>query len=817
MPMLPLRVLIIEDNPSDAELILHSLQQAGFEPKVIRAETEVEYLTQLESAPDVILCDYNLPQLSAMRALDLLQERRLEIPFLIVSGSIGEETAVESIKRGATDYILKDRLGRLGSAVTRALEQRKLRDAERSSQAQLRFQNALLECQTEASPDGILVVGPDNQILSYNRRFLELWDIPPELAKAGDDTPVLALARSRTADPDAFVARVEAIYADPDTQTNEEVALADGRTLDRYSAPIRGTSGELLGRVWFFRDITNRKRAESEVQRQQKELQLIFDMVPAVIFFKDRDHRLVRVNDELVRLVGLPRERLEGRTDVELGSPQAAQYYRDENEVMTTGRPKRGIIEPIETATGTRWLQTDKLPHRDATGQIIGVIGFAIDITNRKQAEELFRQAQERLQHVIASSPAILFSLVIEADHIRGIAWMSENVRDVLGYSPAETCGTSWWMANMHPEDRDRVMSSTDQGLIAKGRVTHEYRFKHRNGQYRWLRSEIRLVLDATGESVEAIGSWSDITERQLLEEQYRQAQKMEAFGQLSAGIAHDFNNLLTVINGYSDLLIDEFSPTDPQRISAIEIREAGGRAAALTAQLLAFSRRTIVEPKIFDLNELVDRVVKMLRRLIGEDIILVTELSPTLSRVKADQSQMEQLIMNLAVNARDAMPKGGRLTIGTQNTEALSLATLATPNQIPSRHVRITVSDTGTGMTDEVKAKLFEPFFTTKGVGKGTGLGLATVFGIVKQAGGQIDVTSEVGVGTIFTVLLPAASDTTIKPPSGKLGIPKLGSETDDAIVRHGVVEETDAFLQKPFTPLALARKVRGVLDGSE
>ena len=665
--------------------------------------------------------------------------------------------------------------------------------------------------------------------------------------------------------------------------------------IEGWAAPAREPDGGVL---WHgvLTDVTERKRAQAELDRRRAELELILDTVPALIFFKDQNHRLVRVNRELARLVGQPRAALEGRTDEELGSPHATRYHRDEDAIMASGQPLLGVIEPLYTATGTRWLQTDKVPYRDAAGRIAGVVGFAVDVTDRRVAEEALRRAQERLSHVISSSPAVLYTLTVEGGRVGGIAWMSENVRGMLGYTPEEVSERAWWAMNMHPEDRARVAADTGADLFANGRVTDEYRFRHRSGPYRWVRSEMRLVRAATGEPVEVVGSWADVTERKQVEEQFRQAQKMEAVGRLAGGVAHDFNNLLTIINGYADLLIGSTPAADPDYKAVTAIAAAGERAAGLTAQLLAFSRKAIIEPKVLDLNEIVSQSARLLARLIGEDITLAAVLTPGLARVKVDPGQIEQAVMNLVVNARDAMPKGGRLTI---ETRALTVGAGdgAYPDLQPGGYVQLAVSDTGAGMTDEVKTRIFEPFFTTKEQGKGTGLGLATVYGIVKTYGGHIDVYSEVGIGTTFKLLFPAVSQeiartaAEARPPvprgaetvllveddAGVRGVAKLalrmygyevleadcGAEavrivarhpgplhllvtdvvmpgvggrevaetvrarhpgikiiymsgyTDDAVVRHGIVEATDAFLQKPFTPMSLARKAREVLDG--
>ena len=380
-------------------------------------------------------------------------------------------------------------------------------------------------------------------------------------------------------------------------------------------------------------------------------------------------------------------------------------------------------------------------------------------------------------------------------------------------------------------------------------------------------------------------------------EEQLRQAQKMEAVGQLAGGVAHDFNNLLTIIMGYSEVVLGNLKATDPQRHLLNQIHKAGKRAEGLTRQLLAFSRKQILQPRVLDLNDLVCEIQRMLGRLIGEDLQLSTILAPSLGRVKADPGQIEQILLNLAVNARDAMPTGGKLTVQTDEVEIHEGDGLASPEFCPGHYVRLAVSDTGCGMNPQTLARIFEPFFTTKEVGKGTGLGLATVYGIVKQSGGHVRVTSEVGKGTRFEVYLPIVEDACVAQDASQERLPPLGGKetillvedeedlralarqvlqskgytvleagngeealriteknvttldllltdvvmphmggrvlaeavtsrypsvdvlymsgyTDDAVLRHGVMQSENALIQKPFTMDALLYKVREALD---
>jgi two-component system cell cycle sensor histidine kinase/response regulator CckA len=308
-----------------------------------------------------------------------------------------------------------------------------------------------------------------------------------------------------------------------------------------------------------------------------------------------------------------------------------------------------------------------------------------------------------------------------------------------------------------------------------------EYRMRHKNGTWRLMESTASTIQNAMGKVETLIIVNRDITERRHLEEQFRQSQKMEAVGRLSGGIAHDFNNLLGVIIGYAEFLQERLDATNPLRASADEILMAGKRAASLTRQLLAFSRQQVLDPKVLDMNSVVPDMEKLLRRLIGEDIELNTALVPDLGKVKADQGQLEQVIMNLAVNARDAMPGGGRLLLKVENTimDEEFVRRYPYPVQL-GPYVLLTVTDTGCGMDAETKARAFEPFFTTKEKGKGTGLGLSTVYGVVKQSGGYIDIDSAPGVGTTFKIYLPRVHEPLHreKQPS-KPAVMKNGNET--------------------------------------
>ncbi len=367
------------------------------------------------------------------------------------------------------------------------------------------------------------------------------------------------------------------------------------------------------------------------------------------------------------------------------------------------------------------------------------------DLTER---EKLFTLISENAADMIA---------VVDTNGRR--LYNSPAYQKVLGYSAEELKNVSG-LEQIHPEDRPRVIEAAEQAQSTGVGRRVEYRMRHKNGAWRTLESTASVIPNAQGEPEKLVIVNRDITERKQLEQQLYLSQKLEAVGRLSGGVAHDFNNLLGVIIGYGEALQKCLGAEDPLRECVDEIYKAGQRAASLTRQLLAFSRQQVLEPKVLDLNAVVSDFEKMLQRLIGEDVRLTTALSPDLGRVKADPGQLEQVIMNLAVNARDAMPQGGTLTVETSNSELDEAHAWRFPYVVPGHYVMLAVSDTGCGMDAETQAHIFEPFFTTKEKGKGTGLGLATVYGVIKQSGGYIWVESEPGKGTTFRIYFPRVEE---------------------------------------------------------
>jgi PAS domain S-box-containing protein len=403
--------------------------------------------------------------------------------------------------------------------------------------------------------------------------------------------------------------------------------------------------------------------------------------------------------------------------------------------------------------------RTPDAGHLQLIAHATHLAGIAIE---RDRAKAELRAAEARYRTLVERLPAITYIAELGA----GGAWhyVSPQIESMLGFSPAEWLSDPMnWMNHIHPDDREIALAAEKLFQDTHELFQAEYRVFARDGRLLWFRDE-GVLLQTDGQGLLMQGVMYDITEHKRLEDQLRHSQKMEAVGQLAGGVAHDFNNLLMLIQAHNEHLRDRLGPDHPARKDALEIENAVTRAASLTGQLLAFSRKQVLRPKVLDLNLVLADVAKMLHRLIGKDIEVRVVPAPSLGRVKADPGQMEQVILNLAVNSRDAMPQGGRLTIETSDVELDEDDSRDLEGAPPGKYVMLTVSDTGDGMDTETQAHMFEPFFTTKAPGKGTGLGLATVYGVVKQSDGWIWVDSEPGRGTTFKIHLPRVEETQVE-----------------------------------------------------
>jgi two-component system cell cycle sensor histidine kinase/response regulator CckA len=607
-------------------------------------------------------------------------------------------------------------------------------------------------------------------------------------------------------------------------------------------------------------------------------------------FLHEAEGIILDVNDLACEALGYSREELIGASaelfDIGMSPDDLAEMRSrlDKNElvtVQTRHRRRDGTIFPAEVRVRGFWEDGRRY-----------AVALARDVTVQQRAQQELLESHSLLHAVVEGTSDAIFAKDLDGRYLMinsaGARFLGKTIDEVIGTHDRELF-TPDSMGVVVEHDRkvltEGILQTTEETVTAAG-VTRTY-----------LATKAPLR-DADGRVTGLIGVSRDITEFKRLEEQFRQAQKMEAVGRLAGGVAHDFNNLLTVINGCSEVVLNGLPAIDRNRGLLTEIRSAGERATSLTRQLLAFSRKQVLQPKVVGLAPLLTDLCKLLRPLIGEDVELGLVIDPVLGLAKVDPSQFEQAVINLAVNARDAMPQGGRLTIETHNAELDETYAEQHPEVRPGRYVRVSVSDSGHGMDAAMKGRIFEPFFTTKEAGRGTGLGLAMVYGFVKQSGGHIDVYSEPGLGTTFNVCLPRADEkvpvdrsliertnvpeghetvllvedetavrtlarlvlrscgyTVLEAHDGEeamlvaqrhhsrihllltdLVMPRMSGReladqllharptvhvlfmsgyTDEAVLRHGVLEANVAFLQKPFSPATLARKVREVLDG--
>ena len=458
--------------------------------------------------------------------------------------------------------------------------------------------------------------------------------------------------------------------------------------------------------------------------------------------------------------------------------------------IVLTGRGAEDVAVLAMKSGAADYLSKASLTSESLERTIRHALALHAEERQRWHAEAALRASEERFRALVENSSDTLMLLDAEGR----ISYLSPASGRHLGWSPEQMVGRSIFDF-VHLDDRDQVGVRMAETLSHPGRtVTEHVRFCHADGTWRIMEGVgVNRLADPAVAAI--VVNVRDITERRRLEDQLRQAQKMEAVGQLAGGIAHDFNNLLTAILGYCHLMLDDIPEGDPLRLDLLEIQAAGDRAAALTRQLLAFSRRQMLQPQVVDINLLVTRLEKLLRRSISEDVELVTVLAPDLRAVTVDPASVEQILVNLAVNARDAMPTGGRLTIETANVDLDDTYAVAHVAITPGPYVMLAVSDTGQGMDAATRARVFEPFFTTKEQGKGSGLGLATVYGIVKQSGGYVWVYSEPDHGTSFKVYLPPAAAAATQPAA------------NDAVAAPGW--ETVLLVEDEDAVRALAREV--------
>ncbi len=486
-----------------------------------------------------------------------------------------------------------------------------------------------------------------------------------------------------------------------------------------------------------------------EVMHERDLLHALMDNIPDAIWFRDGGGQFTRVNQAAAAFLGVaePSQAI-GKTIRDFYLPEVAQQIEAEEEaIIRLGRPDANKVKQIHLQNGAvRWLSTTKAPVLERGGKVAALVGVSRDVTEQKQAELALQESEEKYRQIVETAAEGVW---IFDDQFRTV-FVNSKMASMLGYLPEEMAERP--VSSFLPED-DKATQLERFEKSNSSKSTADVRLRRNDGSLIWTILASSPLLDSSGRRTGTLAMFTDVTERKALEEQFRQAQKLEAVGRFAGGVAHDFNNLLTVITGYSQLLLRRLESDSALRAQIEKIETAAGQAANLTRQLLSFSRRRVFQPEVVDLNTAVANFQKLCLPIIGVNVELITRLDPSLGRVRADIGQIDQVLMNLVVNARDAMPQGGRLTIETSDS-------VASPHDAAGSYVLLAVRDTGSGIDPDTQSHIFEPFFTTKEEGKGTGLGLSTVHGIVAQHGGHIDVSSQLGKGTCFSIYLPRVAE---------------------------------------------------------
>ncbi len=681
----------------------------------------------------------------------------------------------------------------------------------------------------EFLPDATFVINNEGTVIAWNRAMEAMTGISKsEMIGKGDFEYALPFFGYRRpilidllfAGEEKKNEYYESVSTVGDTIVAEayapEAYRGKGAYLWGVATALFDEQGNVAGAIQSIRDITERKRAEKELFDSRQMLRSVLDNIPQRVFWKDRNSVFVGCNKPFVLDCGYkdPGE-LVGQTSYGHTSAGIADlYHADDREVMESGRPKLNYEEPQIRPDGSQaWLITSKVPMYDQDGQVIGVLGTYSDITERKLAEDALRESEERFSKFFRASPiGTSISRLSDGQFVDA----NDAFLSLFGYTREEVVGHSSLDLGIWADSEDRAEML---GILLKhGRI--------RGIERQGVRKSGEIIdLIGFGEMIDIAGEQYilslvyDITEqkrgeteRKKLEEQLFQAQKIESVGRLAGGVAHDFNNMLGVIIGRAEMALQQDVSPDKLQHHLDEILKAGRRSADLTRQLLAFARKQTAIAKILDLNETISGMLKMLRRLIGEDIDLLWAPELDLWKVKIDPSQVDQVLANLVVNARDAISGVGAITLRTENVVIDDSRSAEAPELIAGQYVLLTVNDTGAGMSPEVREKIFEPFFTTKELGKGTGLGLSTVYGVVKQNEGFIYVASEQGKGTTFKIYLPRfESETEEVLPEGITARRQTGTETillvedDEAILDLGkmILEELGYKVLAAHTPV--------------
>ena len=628
-----------------------------------------------------------------------------------------------------------------------------------TAEERLRSNWAFTQSIIENEPECVKILGPGGEVKFMNRAGLAMIDAKSIDEVLGQPVQQLVVPEHR----EAFIRLNERVFAGESGTLEFEMVGLKGtrRWLETHAVPLLGANGTVESLLGITRDVTERKRAEQALSGSEEQYRNLVDWSPDAIYVHV-DGRIVFANAMGAYLLGAQRpEDLYGRQFTEFVHPS----YR--NAIGECNRRREGDSAPAELLEGVFHridgsgvdVEFTAMPFLFRGTNAVQIV--ARDISKRKEIERMLRKADAQYRVIVETA----HEGIIANDRTGVITLVNPRLLEMLGYSYEELLGRSIFdfMDEEERRDHEKQLELQQQGIVSQ----YERRFRRKDGSAIWTHASAALLIDEQGVSSGGFGMFTDITDRKRAEEQRRyleeqllQSQKIESIGRLAGGVAHDINNMLTPILGYTDMLGFHIPEGDPLRADLDGIISSANRVKDMTQQLLAFGRRQTLEMRLLDVNVVVSKFGKILRRTLRENIEITMNLAPMIGAVLADERQMEQVILNLTVNAQDAMPEGGQLVIATKDVCVDESFAEVRPGLAPGRYVLITVADSGMGMDSETLARIFEPFFTTKESGRGTGLGLATVYGIIMQHRGYVDVASEPGRGTTFSLYLPVAAE---------------------------------------------------------
>ncbi len=848
-----IKVLLIEDNPGDARLIqemLRSLKHAQIQHKTCLKDG-LQYL--LTESVDVVLLDLGLPDSQNLDTFYIVKKNSPFTPVVVLTGNRDEEVGEKAVQEGAQDFYIKGEIDEysLRRAIKYAMERFEIHEQlNHLNHVLMSIRNVNQLIVQERDPKQLVQkicnVLVDNR--GYNAAWIALADTDgkPYLAahcgwndhfdsvedilsegiwtachetieKSGDDIIVINPQNQCDGCP------LREFYGG-DLSIVIELRHGDrcyGMLVAAFHSKInmddfeKSLIREVAGDIAFALHSIDLEEREKEIEKQYQRL---YKTMAQGVVFQNSEGQIIHANPAAEKILGLTLDQMQGRTSIDTRwraiREDGSDLPGDEHFAMIalrTGQSASGIMGVVNSQTAQyTWINVHAVPeYDDSMTKPIGVFSTFEDITERKIVQQQLAESVEKYRAMVQN---IGIGVTMISPDMR-ILEMNRQMRE--WYPGVDISRNPLCFRHFRNPAKDEVCDECPTVMALRtGKAAETIIDVDFGGKTRRFRVAASPIRDESGDVVAAIEMVEDITERLSLEEQLRQSQKLEAIGQLAGGVAHDFNNMLGVIIGYGELMMDTMHENDPLHELANEIVKAGQRSAGLTRQLLAFSRKQTLQLRIVDLNMLIENLNKMLRRLIGEDIDYETYLTPDLDLVEVDPGQIEQVIINMAVNARDAMPHGGKLTIETRNFEVNEEYVCTHYNVDEGRYVSILISDNGIGMDEETRRKIFEPFFTTKGKGKGTGLGLATVYGIVRQLGGTIMVYSEEDKGTTFKVLLPISKSGTEEPQQAPLS-EKTISLCEKKIL---IVEDDDSLrflIQRAFKKLNC--EVRTSANGGE